>query len=103
MEGVYIMDRIDKLTLELLMNKTTRQKYIEYTDPVLHEQEKTFKEKLDFFSKRILDITKAYLENPDKQVTLDMNHAFYEYAKRCIAHFEDVDVNMNDGEITLFA
>ena len=38
-------------------------------------------------AERILDITKAYLENPDKQVTLDMNHAFYEYAKRCIAHF----------------
>jgi transcription elongation factor GreA-like protein len=96
------MERIDKLTLELLMNKTTRQKYVEKTYPVLHEQEKTFKEKLEFFSKRILDITKSYLEDPDKQITLDMNHAFYEYANRCIEHFEDVDVNMNDGEIILF-
>ena len=86
-KGVYNGTYWFILTLELLMNKTTRQKYVEYSDPVLHEEEKTFKEKVEKFSKRILDITKAYLENPDKQVTLDMNHAFYEYAKRCIAHF----------------
>ena len=96
------MERIDKLTLELLMNKTTYQKYIEKTDPVKFEEEKSFKEKVELYSKRIMEITKAYVENPDKQITLDMNHAFYEYAKRCIQHFEDEDVNMNDGDIVLF-
>ena len=96
------MERIDKLTLELLMNKTTYQKYIEKTDPVKFEEEKSFKERVELYSKRILEITKSYVENPDKQITLDMNLAFYEYAKSCIRHFEDIDVNMNDGEIVLF-
>lgn len=96
------MERIDKLTLELLMNKTTYQKYIEKTDPVKFEEEKSFKEKVELYSNRIMEITKAYVENPDKQITLDMNHAFYEYTKRCIQHFEDEDVNMNDGDIVLF-
>jgi len=95
---LYIMDKFDKLTLELLMNKTNYQKYIEKTDPVKFEEEKSFKEKVELFKDRILEITKEYLENPDKQVTLDMNLAFYEYAKSCIKHFEDVDVNALDGD-----
>jgi transcription elongation factor GreA-like protein len=92
---------IDKLTLELLMNKTTYQKYVEKTDPKKFEENRTYKEKVELYKSRILEITKEYLENPDKQVSLDMNHAFYEYSKSCIRHFEDVDVNAIDDD-TLF-
>jgi len=92
---------IDKLTLELLMNKTTYQKYIEKTDPKKFEENRSYKEKVELYSSRILEITKEYLENPDKQISLDMNHAFYEYSQSCIRHFEDVDVNELDDN-TLF-
>jgi len=92
---------IDKLTLELLMNKTTYQKYVEKTDPKKFEENKTYKEKVELYKSRILEITKEYLENPDKQVSLDMNHAFYEYSQSCIRHFEDIDVNAIDDD-TLF-
>ena len=92
---------IDKLTLELLMNKTTYQKYVENTDPKKFEENRTYKEKVELYKSRILEVTKEYLENPDKQVSLDMNHAFYEYSKSCIRHFEDIDVNAIDDD-TLF-
>ena len=92
---------IDKLTLELLMNKSTYQKYIEKTDPKKFEENRSFKEKVELYKSRILEITKEYLENPDKQVSLDMNHAFYEYSQSCIRHFEDIDVNAID-DINLF-
>jgi hypothetical protein len=83
------------------MNKTTYQKYIEKTDPKKFEENRTYKEKVGLYRSRILEITKEYLENPDKQVSLDMNHAFYEYSQSCIRHFEDLDVNAIDDN-TLF-
>jgi hypothetical protein len=89
---------IDKLTLELLMNKTTYQKYVEKTDPKKFEENRSYKEKVKIYKSRILEITKEYLENPDKQVSLDMNHAFYEYSQSCIRHFEDRDVNELDDD-----
>lgn len=93
------MEQIDKLTLELLMNRTTYQKYIEKIDPKKFEENKTYKEKIDLYKNRILNLTREYLENPDKQITLDMNDSFYEYAQSCIRYFEDVDVNEADDNL----
>jgi hypothetical protein len=86
------MEHIDKLTLELLMNKTTYQKYVEKTDPKKYEEHRQYCHKIDVYHSRILNMTREYLENPDKQVTLDMNQAFFDYAKSCIRHFEEEEI-----------
>jgi len=83
---------IDKLTMEMFMNKRTYKKYVEKTDPNKHSENKEFVSKLRKHGSKLLNITQAYVEDPDKQVSLDMNRAFYEYAKICIRHFEDKEL-----------
>jgi hypothetical protein len=86
------MDGIDKLTLELLMNKTNYNKYIEKTDPKKHQEHTEYKQKLRKYKSRMISLTNKYMENPDYQVNLEMNEMFSMYAKTCIQYFEIMDL-----------
>ena len=94
---------LDKLTLELLMNKTNYKKYIEKTDPKKFDERQTFLARVRKYRARILALTEDYLENPDIQITLDMNQAFDDYVKSAIRHIEDEDIQSRPLEdIVLF-
>ena len=86
---------IDNLTMASFMNKRTYQKYVEKTDPKKHAEHRDFLFKVKKHGSRILEITRAYLADPDKQVSIDMNRAFYEYAQSCIRHFDDEELQRN--------
>jgi hypothetical protein len=87
------MESIDKMTLELLMNRTNYNKYVEKTDPKKFEEYKLYKQKVRKYKSRILGLTRQYLDNPDFQLTIETNDSFADYAKTLIKHFE-----MNDLE-----
>ena len=76
------METIDKLTLELLMNKNTYSRYIEKTDPG-----KT----------RMLSLTMKHLDDPNFQINTELSTMISEYARTFIKYFE-----MNDLEISCF-
>jgi hypothetical protein len=95
---------LDKLTLELLMNKTNYKKYIEKTDPKKFDERQQFLARVRKYRGRILSLTEDYLENPDIQVTLDMNQAFDDYMKSAIRYLEDMDIQSRPLEdIQLFS
>ena len=95
---------LDKLTLELLMNKTNYKKYIEKTDPKKFDERQNFLARVRKYRGRILSLTEDYLENPDIQVTLDMNQAFDDYMKSAIRYLEDLDIQSRPLEdIQLFS
>lgn len=95
---------LDKLTLELLMNKTTYKKYVEKTDPKKFDERQKFLSRVRKYRARILSLTEDYLENPDIQVSLDMNQAFDDYMKSAIRYLEDLDIQSRPFEdIQLFA
>ena len=95
---------LDKLTLELLMNKTTYKKYVEKTDPKKFDERQQFLARVRKYRARILSLTEDYLENPDIQVSLDMNQAFDDYMKSAIRYLEDMDIQSRPFEdIQLFA
>jgi molecular chaperone DnaK (HSP70) len=50
-------EEIDKLTLELLLNKNHYSKYLQHTDTKKYDEFKTFKSKLKKHSIDIVDIT----------------------------------------------
>jgi len=83
---------LDKLTLELLMNKTNYKKYIEKTDPKKFIERQDFLARVRKYRRRILALTEEYLENPDTGVSLDMNQAFDDYVKSAIRYLEDMDI-----------
>jgi hypothetical protein len=95
---------LDKLTLELLMNKTNYKKYVEKTDPKRFDERQQFLARVRKYRRRILCLTEDYLENPDIQVSLDMNQALDDYMKSAIRYLEDTDIQSRDlDDIQLFS
>ena len=94
------MESIDKMTLELLMNRTNYNKYVEKTDPKKFEDYKIYKQKIRKYKSRILALTQQYLDNPDLQISLETNDSFADYAKTIIKHFEmdDLEKEYSYGE-----
>ena len=86
------MDEFAQLTLELFMNKNAYNRYVEQTDPDKHEEHKEYKQKARKYKDRILYITRQYLDNPDMQITCEMNDMFSDYCKTCIKYFELKDL-----------
>jgi hypothetical protein len=86
------MDSIDQMTLSFLMNKNTYNRYIEQTDPAKYKEQQEYRKKMRKYKDRILSITRRFLENPDLQITLEMNDMFSDYCKTCIKYFELKDL-----------
>ena len=86
------MDGIDKLTLELLMNKTNYNKYIEKTNPEKHKEQREFHQKIKKYGPQIQGLTRRFLENPDYQINLEMNTMLEEYARTFIKYLEMKDL-----------
>lgn len=86
------MDSIDQMTLSFLMNKNTYNRYVEQTDPVKYKEQQEYRKKMRKYKDRILSITRRFIENPDLQITLEMNDMFSDYCKTCIKYFELKDL-----------
>ena len=79
---------IDKITLEMLMNKNHYNRYISQTDPKKHQEHLDDVSKIKKYRNWILNTTTEFLDNPDNQVTTEVNEAFDVYVRTLIRHFE---------------
>jgi hypothetical protein len=85
------MENIDKMTLELLMNKSKYNKYIAKTDPKKYDEQQQECAKIQKYAERIANLTEELLNNPYKPIQNDINDSFMNYVKTCIYHFEIKD------------
>lgn len=79
---------IDKLSLELLLNKNHYSKYLSKNDPKKYDEFSNFKAKLRKYSVNIIDITSQLIENPKKPFSSDIEDAFNDYVKSIFRHLE---------------
>jgi hypothetical protein len=79
---------IDKITLELLINKNQYNKYLASANPEKHKRITEFSEKLAKYGDKILSLTEDYCLNPKTQKTTEMDETFANYAKTCFRYFE---------------
>ena len=86
------MEDISKMTLELLMNKKSYSRYMENTDPSKYQERQDYLAKVRKYKGRILNLTRQYMENPDLQITTEMNLMFAEYTRMFIKYFEMKDL-----------
>ena len=91
------METVDKITLELLMNKNTYSRYIERTDPTKHKEEQLFRKKIKKYKSRMLSLTMKHLDEPNFQINNELSTMISEYTRTFIKYFE-----MNDLEISCF-
>jgi hypothetical protein len=77
----------DMLSIQMFSNKNHYKKYLAKTNP------EKYSEQLEFFKKVSKNRTKinamftCLLENPEKQITTDINEAFEQFAKASLNHF----------------
>jgi hypothetical protein len=90
------MESLDKITLELLINKNQYNKYLSKEDPKKFEEHKTYLEKIRKYKKKILKMTHQFLENPDVSINLEINEMFSIYFKTFIKYFDMQEVEMNN-------
>jgi hypothetical protein len=90
------METIDKLTLQLLMNKNTYSRYIEKTDPKKFKEEQEFKEKIKKYKSRILSFTIKYLDDTTLQLNNEMDAIMRDYMKTYIKYFEMIDLEVSN-------
>ena len=91
------METVDKITLELLMNKNTYNRYIEKTDSSKHKEQQKFRDNIKKYKSRMLSMTIKHLDEPDFQVNNELSDMIDEYARTFIKYFE-----MNNLEISSF-
>ena len=91
------MNSIDKVTLELLMNRSLWSKNTDQQDIYKTEEQNELKRKIQQYKVRILQIMNQYLENPDFHENNEMDEIFEIYVKKNISYFE-----MNDLAIERF-
>jgi hypothetical protein len=100
------MSSIDKLTLELLINKSQYKKYVEKTDPYKHSETQIYLGKIIKYQNKIEHLFLSLLENPEMQITTDINNDFSNFVKTCIQYFElkssDNSYNQEDDNEIMF-
>ena len=79
---------IDKLTLELLLNKNHYNKYLHKTDPKRHNEFKTYKSNLRKYSIDIIDIASQLIENPNKMYNNDISDTFKSFVSSIFKYIE---------------
>jgi hypothetical protein len=82
------MESIDKITLELLINKNQYNKYLSKEDPKKFRENQEYLEKIKKYKEKILNLSKQFLENPEISFNLEMNEMFSIFAKTSIKYLE---------------
>jgi hypothetical protein len=82
-------DNIDQLTLETFMNKKNYKKYIEKANPQKYTEIQNHHLDLMKYRGSIITMTDDLLENPNLQITTEINDIFDAYTKTIIRHFKN--------------
>ena len=101
---------VDKMTLELLLNKNYYQKYLSKNDPKKYQEHQEYLQKIKTFKHSITYMTTEMLNDHKKTYTNEINEAFTHYCQTLIRHLEikKFDPNQNktdyyEDENTMFA
>ena len=84
---------IDKITMELMMNRSHYKKYLLKQDPNKYQEKQEYIQKIKKYKLKILTMINELLDDSVKldipeKYTRDINDSFNEYLKTCVKHFE---------------
>ena len=88
-------NEIDKLTLEMFMNKKNYKKYLEKTDPKKYSDMQLHHMEIQKYRGTILTMTDDLLENPNLQITTEINEIFDAYTKIIIRYLKHKEIENN--------
>lgn len=79
---------IDDITLQLISNKSQYNKYLNISNPGRNHELQEYYQSVKTHKNDILNILKDYMENPEDQISVDMNNALENFVRSCLKHFE---------------
>jgi hypothetical protein len=86
---------INKLTLELLINKNHYNKYLSKNDPTKYKEQQDYFDKIYKYRNKILDLTNDLIQDPKIQINNELNEIFHNYIRTCIRYFEMKEMERN--------
>jgi hypothetical protein len=93
------MDDMNRMTMELLLNKTHYAKYLAKTDKQKHAEFQQFVDSLRKFRDPLVDITQRLIREPKSTMfSQDMIDAFQSYAQTVIRFLEIQEDNPPEEE-----
>jgi hypothetical protein len=89
---------IDKMTMEMFMNRKNYKKYLEKTDPSKFSDLKIHHEDIEKYRGSILSMTDDLLEDPNLQISNEVNEIFDAYTKVIIRYLKhrEMEKNLNN-------
>jgi hypothetical protein len=90
-------NELNAFTASMLMNKSSYNKYLEKTAPKIYKEKQEYLGKLKKNKSRILNILTEYLEEPDKDFSLEVNTSLYDFGKVAIKYLEILDLDKKGG------
>jgi len=79
---------IDKLTMEMFMNRKNYKKYLEKTDPIKFSDLQMHHSDIEKYRGSIISITDDLLENPNLQISNEVNQIFDSYTRVIIRYLK---------------
>ena len=79
---------IDDITLQLISNKSQYNKYLNINNPERNNELQEYYQSIKAHKQDILQILKGYIDDPEEQISVDMNNALEMFVKSCLKHFE---------------
>ena len=102
--NLFLSNEVDQMTMELLMNKNSKQKYkskANCENKLLYIDQNN---ELLKYKSQILELTEQKLDNQHTQINGDVDTIFDAYVLACIRHFKQKEVekaNLYHQDITL--
>lgn len=92
------MENIDKITLELLMNKNSYNRYVEQNHPDAYEKYQKFRNKVYKYKSNILSCTENYLDDENYSLTTEMDTMMNDFIRCFVKHFEIKELESEERE-----
>lgn len=88
---------VDKITLELLVNKSQYHKLVSKNNPEEFQQIQSHYSEIDEYKDVILELTEELLNNRYKNVSTEVNDLFDGYVKAVINHYKMKEIESKNN------
>lgn len=79
---------VDDLTLQTFMNKSNYDKYLMKHNQTKFKEKIEHHNKLSHFKNAINKIVNDYIDNPNLQISYELDYVFNQFSKSCVKHLE---------------
>lgn len=90
-------NKLNSFTASMFMNKNAYKKIMKKNEPDKYFEKQNHHSKLRKYRKKIIHLVEDYLDDPDKDFTLNVNGVLYEMGKVLVHYLEVKELDKEGG------